>query len=98
MAPLVVFVFWIGLKPQTFLEPMQHDIGLVTAKVEFAFAGHQWPTTDADAAAHADLAPPTNNLAAATAAPSQPNAAPVPSAPAQTSAPTDKVEDLARVE
>ena len=36
LAPLVVFMFWIGLKPQTFLAPMQADINEVSARVEAA--------------------------------------------------------------
>ena len=36
LAPLVVFIFWIGLSPQTFLRPMQQDINAVATKVEAA--------------------------------------------------------------
>jgi NADH-quinone oxidoreductase subunit M len=84
VAPLVVFVFWIGLKPQTFLAPMQRDIGVITDKVETAFARH-WSAPTVTAATKINAAP-------AKPAPTQQSAI------AQPSVPADKVEDLARVE
>lgn len=57
VAPLVVFVFWIGLKPQTFLAPMQHDIGEITAKVDRAFNEHTWPAPTVTAAVEPHAAP-----------------------------------------
>ncbi|MBL9094272.1 MAG: NADH-quinone oxidoreductase subunit M [Planctomycetaceae bacterium] len=44
LAPLVVFVFWIGLKPQTFLAPMQADINDVATTVQAAYKAHEWET------------------------------------------------------
>lgn len=44
LAPLVVFMFWIGLQPQTFLAPMQKDVNAVQAVVQKAYANHAWPT------------------------------------------------------
>jgi NADH-quinone oxidoreductase subunit M len=53
LAPLVVFMFWIGLSPQTFLAPMQKDVNAVQAIVQQAYAKHDWqpPAAVADAAA-----------------------------------------------
>ncbi|MCE9606796.1 MAG: NADH-quinone oxidoreductase subunit M [Planctomycetia bacterium] len=89
VAPLVVFVFWIGLKPQTFLAPMQADIGAVTTKVEIAFAAHQWPVAD-----HTQVAtqPMVENPAVDHTAANQRKAV------SEKSASSDKVEDFARVE
>lgn len=56
LAPLVVFMFWIGLKPQTFLAPMQPAIDEVSKTVTAAYIKHNWTTpatvvpTTADAA------------------------------------------------
>jgi NADH-quinone oxidoreductase subunit M len=49
LAPLLVFVFWIGLKPQTFLGPMQADVNKVSEVAERAFASH-WKEPAAQAA------------------------------------------------
>ncbi len=51
LAPLLVFVFWIGLKPQTFLAPMQPDINAVTDVVQTAYARHVWPLPATETAA-----------------------------------------------
>ena len=48
LAPLVVFVFWIGLSPQTFLRPMQADIDAVTTVVEAALRADAAVETAAD--------------------------------------------------
>jgi NADH-quinone oxidoreductase subunit M len=53
LAPLVVFIFWIGLQPQTFLGPMQADIDKVSDVAEQAFAKHDWSTAPAPTAAAA---------------------------------------------
>ncbi|MBL9083024.1 MAG: hypothetical protein JNK76_14510, partial [Planctomycetales bacterium] len=59
LAPLVVLVFWIGIKPQTFLAPMQADINNVSRVVEAAYASHTWPSSETPVAA-ATAAPPTS--------------------------------------
>lgn len=59
LAPLVVLVFWIGIKPQTFLAPMQADINNVSRVVEAAYASHTWPSSETPVAAAA-AAPPTS--------------------------------------
>ncbi len=41
LAPLVVFVFWIGLQPSFFLDRMSSDLNQVTEKVEMAFERSQ---------------------------------------------------------
>jgi len=64
LAPLVVFVFWIGLKPQTFLAPMQADINAVTTVVQAAYVSHEWNTGEIAPAVAAQPTP-----AAAPAAP-----------------------------
>jgi len=61
LAPLVVFMFWIGLKPQTFLAPMQADINRVSARVESALErqAEAVAARQAEAAAVADTVTPT---------------------------------------
>lgn len=54
LAPLLVFVFWIGLKPQTFLGPMQADVNKVSDVVETAFGKHDWKQPTAQAVASAE--------------------------------------------
>jgi len=54
LAPLLVFVFWIGLKPQTFLAPMQHDVNAVSDVVQAAYARHL-PDAAAPAAAQSTV-------------------------------------------
>lgn len=101
VAPLVVFVFWIGLKPQTFLAPMQPDINEITQKVERAFKDHTWPAPTVTASAETNTG--TTNAVATNAAPAQ-SAATQPSTENQPStaipspSTADKVKDLARVE
>lgn len=55
LAPLVVFMFWIGLQPQTFLKPMQRDVDAVSEVVTTAYARHAWPVPAETAAAPTDL-------------------------------------------
>mgnify|MGYP002628793232 CR=1 FL=1 len=52
LAPLVVFVFWIGLAPATFLEPVAPAIRATTAAAATAFATRM------------TAKPPTNNIVA----------------------------------
>jgi NADH-quinone oxidoreductase subunit M len=40
LAPLVVFMFWIGLVPRQFLEPMSHDLAAIAAPAQQAFDRH----------------------------------------------------------
>jgi len=92
VAPLVVFVFWIGLYPQAFLAPMQPDIQAVTDTVNVAYKSHTWPTA----------AEPTTSVAADAATTEPTAAAPIaaaqPTAMSEKSVASDKVEDFARVE
>jgi len=43
LSPLLVFVFWIGLQPQTFLKPMQPAVDHVSDVMTAAFGRHAWP-------------------------------------------------------
>jgi NADH-quinone oxidoreductase subunit M len=61
LAPLVVFMFWIGIVPQTFLAPMQADVNKVSDTVVKAFAEHKWPVSAVAAAEPADVT--NSNLA-----------------------------------
>lgn len=42
LVPLVVFMFWIGLVPQTFLAPMAPELDKVEAIVAKAYKSHEW--------------------------------------------------------
>ena len=50
LIPLVVFMFWIGLVPQQFLQPMAADLDKVEAVVAKAYARHDWQTVTAEKA------------------------------------------------
>ncbi len=42
LAPLVVFMFWIGLAPNHFLQPMARDLDRIQSVVSVAFDKHSW--------------------------------------------------------
>jgi NADH-quinone oxidoreductase subunit M len=42
LAPLLVFIFWIGLQPQTFLKSMQPAVDQVSETVTKAYGRHDW--------------------------------------------------------
>ncbi len=46
LAPLVVLIFWIGLKPKDFLDRIQSSAGAATQQVETMLAGNELPTRE----------------------------------------------------
>ncbi len=42
LAPLVVFMFWIGLAPNHFLQPMARDLDRIHSVVSAAYDQHSW--------------------------------------------------------
>jgi NADH-quinone oxidoreductase subunit M len=56
LIPLIVFMFWIGLVPQTFLAPMAPELDKVEAIVAKAYKSHDWTSVakQADPLNHRD--------------------------------------------
>jgi len=85
LAPLLVFVFWIGLQPQTFLKPMQPAVDRLSDVMTAAFGRHAWPPVQTATLPTETL--PTSTIARSTIPPPTLDAA----------QPTDLKEEVARV-
>jgi NADH-quinone oxidoreductase subunit M len=54
LAPIAVFVFWMGIYPETFMRPIRNDVGRVLARMERVAPAGDSQLTLGKGAAHMD--------------------------------------------